>query len=48
MVLVCKALTFIAGQHIIGSKWKEATSVTRQPSKAAIQELMKHRKEHGC
>jgi signal transduction histidine kinase len=30
------------------AKWKEATSVTRQASKAALQRLNQHRKEHGC
>ena len=29
------------------AQWKEATSVTRQASKAALQRLIKHRKEHG-
>jgi hypothetical protein len=30
------------------AKWKEATSATRQASKAALQRLNEHRKEHVC
>jgi hypothetical protein len=29
-------------------KWKDATSSARQASKSALQELNRHRKEHGC
>ncbi len=28
--------------------WKDATSAARQASKTALQELNRHRKEHGC
>jgi hypothetical protein len=30
------------------SKWMEATSATRQASKAALNRLNQHRKENGC
>jgi hypothetical protein len=29
-------------------KWKEATSAARAASKAALEALKRHRKEHGC
>lgn len=29
-------------------KWKEATSATRQASKAALRRLIEHKKQHGC
>jgi hypothetical protein len=30
------------------AKWKEATSGSRATSKAALEALNRHRKEHGC
>jgi hypothetical protein len=30
------------------AKWREATKETRGASKAALAELKRHRKEHGC
>jgi len=30
------------------SKWKEATGAARQASRAALEELKQHKKEHGC
>jgi len=30
------------------AQWKQATSVARAASKAALEALHRHRKEHGC
>jgi hypothetical protein len=41
----------VAGSGVVemtSTKWKEATSATRAVSKAALEALNRHRKEHGC
>jgi hypothetical protein len=37
-----------AVSDMTSAKWKQATSEARAASKAALEALHRHRKEHGC